>query len=198
MAKERRIQEILPHLVLADDASGALECASLLAGLSLDVVVCLGASPELAYENAFVVADTGSRHLTPAAAGDGIRNWLRHPHHRVFKKTDSTLRGNIAAELLALPAPCVIYVPAYPAVGRTVRGGCLFVHGMPLAETPFATDPRQPVRGSRVADLFPAGTRLHLAADAEDLGHLVRSGAEGILICDASVGSSCLSTASRS
>ena len=173
-------------LVLADDATGALECASLLAGLGLDTVLSLEPSPpDQPYSQAYVVVDTASRHLAPAQAARHVRAWLTHPHERVFKKTDSTLRGNIAAELMALSAGCLAYLPAYPAVGRTVRDGRLYVDGIPVAETAFGSDARQPVRSSAAADLFPAGTPVSFAADDRALKGLLTSGRQGILICDA-------------
>ncbi len=58
-----------------------------------------------------------------------------------FKKIDSTLRGNVGAELAALHealAPCVIVcTPALPEEGRTVRGGALLVAGEPVMATPY-------------------------------------------------------------
>ena len=58
----------------------------------------------------------------------------------VYKKVDSLLRGNVAAEIRAaagaLGAPggpaLAVVAPAFPATGRTVRGGVLYVHGEPL------------------------------------------------------------------
>ena len=57
----------------------------------------------------------------------------------IYKKTDSTLRGNIAAELRALadlfPTWRIGYAPAYPALGRTVKNGVLYVDDVPVSET---------------------------------------------------------------
>jgi uncharacterized protein YgbK (DUF1537 family) len=47
-----------------------------------------------------------------------------------------------------------VYVPAYPALGRTVTDGELHVDGVPLTETAFAEDPRHAARSSSVIDLF--------------------------------------------
>jgi uncharacterized protein YgbK (DUF1537 family) len=78
----------------------------------------------------------------------------------VYKKTDSTLRGNIGAELAALVeasagAP-LLYAPAYPPMGRTVREGTLFVDGIPVGETWIAKDPLNPVRESYIPALLSA------------------------------------------
>lgn len=145
-----------PHgVVLADDATGALECASLLATLGLAATVTLHPHPRTLPPGVLVV-DTHTRHATPMDAHALIESWANHAP--LYKKTDSTLRGNITAELLALPPP-VFYVPAYPAVGRTVQFGILSVHGIPVHLTEFAADPRQPVISSDLLHLFP-GARL--------------------------------------
>ena len=173
-------------LVLADDATGALECASLLAGLHLDVELTL--LPAQAACRGICVADTESRHLPPEQAAGRIRQWLEAAGPvRVFKKTDSTLRGNIAAELTAMLDRPIVYIPAYPALGRTVREGILFVHGVPIAESEFAEDARNPVRSSRVADLFPPD-RIESIPDAAALSAALRDTSPRILICDAVTG----------
>ena len=55
----------------------------------------------------------------------------------LYKKIDSTLRGNVAAELAAArvalgPRRPILVAPAFPAQGRTVKNGCVFVDGKPL------------------------------------------------------------------
>ena len=166
-------------LVLADDATGALECASLLAGLGCPVTLRLAPGSGEGVE----VVDTESRHLPAEQAAARVREWLR-PGVPVFKKTDSTLRGNIAAELGALlgDGP-VVYLPAYPALGRTVRGGRLFVSGVPVNETEFARDARQPVREAGIADLFTDLTEN--IPDAPALATALARPERRVLICDA-------------
>ena len=125
-------------LVLADDLTGALEAGVLLEGAA----VVLHSAPE----GGAVVIDTESRHLAPDQAGRAIAAWIEQiPAELIYKKTDSTLRGNIGAELAALPPGRIHYAPAYPRLGRTVRGGKLFVNGEPVERTPFARDPLDPV-----------------------------------------------------
>lgn len=125
-------------LVLADDLTGALECGVLIEG----AVVTLGAPVDAETP----VVDTETRHVAPEAARDAIRRLTEQfPAELFYKKTDSTLRGNIGAELAALPPGCIHYAPAYPRLGRTVRHGRLFVDGVPVEQTAFARDPRGPV-----------------------------------------------------
>jgi len=125
-------------LVLADDLTGALEAGVLLEGAS----VALHSAPE----GAAVVIDTESRHLPPEQARRRVSAWIEQiPAELIYKKTDSTLRGNIGAELAALPPGRIHYAPAYPRLGRTVRGGRLYVNGEPVEHTAFARDPLSPV-----------------------------------------------------
>src|SRR5205823_12867102 len=103
--------------------------------------------------------DTEPRHSSPQVAGREVRRFVQqtgpvHPR-LIYKKTDSALRGNIAAELRALaelyPQWRIGYAPAYPALGRTVNQGVLYVDGVPVADTEFARDTLNPVRSSSVS-----------------------------------------------
>lgn len=107
-------------------------------------VVTLEADPVEADCDALVV-DTATRHADASAARLRVERLARRfPAEFVFKKTDSTLRGHIAAEfqglLAARPESRLVYAPAYPAQGRTVRDGVLYVKGRPLEQTEYARD----------------------------------------------------------
>ena len=170
-------------LVLADDATGALECASLLAGLGIGAAIAFAAKSMLA--EGVLVVDTESRHLAAAEAGERVERWAAQGDRCIFKKTDSTLRGNIGAELLALLSQGpVVYLPAYPALGRTVRHGHLYVDGIAVHKTEFGQDLRHPVRTSAIAELFPALT-TELIPDVASLQIALTSGRRKVLICDA-------------
>jgi uncharacterized protein YgbK (DUF1537 family) len=137
-------------LVLADDLTGALESGVLLEGAA----VSLHAAPE----GEAVVIDTETRHAEAAQARRIIEAWIKQiPAELIYKKTDSTLRGNIGAELAALPGGRIHYAPAYPRLGRTVRDGRLFVNGTPVEETAFAGDPLNPVLDGRIRHLLAPG-----------------------------------------
>src|SRR5690348_4621232 len=123
-------------LVLADDLTGALEVGGKLRSCGVNVLV--RTYPNLEYScadrdvTAFVI-DAETRHLNEAAAAKRtleLALFARNQcFHYIYKKTDSTLRGNIAAELGALattfPTCSIVYVPAYPKMGRTVKNGVL-------------------------------------------------------------------------
>jgi uncharacterized protein YgbK (DUF1537 family) len=126
-------------LILADDLSGAADCAIAFACAGRRTAVTLTTSP--ASSAAEVVAvDTDTRRMSPAEAArcTGAAWQAQHaPGRRLYKKIDSTLRGNWAAEVAALQplAGLAIVAPAFPATGRTVSDGRVFVRGVPLEST---------------------------------------------------------------
>ena len=100
----------------------------------------------------------------------------------LFKKTDSALRGHVHLELRALIEESryeqVMYMPANPSMGRTIRGGRYFVNGLPIDQTDFSRDPEFPATTANVAaaiDVMP-GSRLRIcdAEDAQDVHRTVK------------------------
>jgi uncharacterized protein YgbK (DUF1537 family) len=165
---------------LADDLTGALEVGAKFAASGIPASV----STTLAWDHDAPVSviDTETRHVPPAQASEIVNRLAREAAgvRLLYKKTDSTLRGNIGAELAALaaafPGTHVAFSPAYPLMGRTVRNGMLLVHGVPVSETEFARDPLNPVRVSHVPSLvgecvqvFDAETDVEVARIACDL-----------------------------
>jgi uncharacterized protein YgbK (DUF1537 family) len=129
--------------------------------------------------------------LQPAGAARRVQQLsqvaYREGFRLVYKKTDSTLRGNIGAELAALikayAGSPLLYVPAYPRLGRTVINGSLWVDGVLVGATAFAADPLNPVSESHIPTLLAAQCGVPLRSGS--LKELADSAAEGIAICDA-------------
>lgn len=105
---------------------------------------------------------------------------------RLYKKVDSTLRGAFRAEVDAARQAwrddaIAVVCPAFPATGRTVRGGVLYVDGRPVTETSAATDPVTPVTESHIPTLLGAAqleaidgeTAAALAARIQQAGAVV-------------------------
>jgi D-threonate/D-erythronate kinase len=128
-------------VIIADDLSGAADCAIGFASAGRRTVVTLDVARSQAGIDAEVMAaDTDTRRLTAAQAAQRTRDaWqtLRAPGRHLYKKIDSTLRGNWAAEVAALQelAGLAIVAPAFPATGRTLSRGRVYVHGAPLEST---------------------------------------------------------------
>lgn len=149
--------------MVADDLTGAAEMGVLLVAHGLRTVVAFDPVDSGLTCDAIVI-DTESRHLRPSEAAARVQAataYLRsRGAGRLFKKVDSTLRGNVEGELRAF-APDVIFTPAYPAHGRIVRDGVLYVNGIAWAETVFAREGR------------PPGRAMHEASTDDDLQRLI-------------------------
>lgn len=181
-------------LAIADDLTGALEAGAKFSGHGLAATVLTDyenyedkAAPPLSMA---LVFDTETRHVSrQQAAGRMLMlqsQFARWPAAIRYKKTDSTLRGNICAELQVLasmhPAGSIVYCPAYPAMGRTVRDGQVYVDGVALNGTPFRDDPLNPVTSSCVASLFRTGCSLPIHNVAPRALQL--SSEPSVYICD--------------
>lgn len=153
--------------VIADDLTGANDTGVQFAKQGLKTTVLMGAQlPPGMIEEDVVVVDSRSRSLTPEEAYRkvaGMAELIRGGgFHTVFKKIDSTLRGNIGPEIDAIMDTCgqelAVVAPAFPKNGRTVVGGYLLVHGVPVEATEAARDPRCPVTESHIPTLFSGQT----------------------------------------
>lgn len=161
-----------PVVVIADDLTGACEIAGVAWRHGIRAVVTLGSAPSKFDEGALVI-DTETR-LEPAArAARTLRSIGRavakYPGARIFKKTDSALRGPLRAEVEtladALKLEQIVLVPANPGLGRAVQSGRYTINGVPLNETAFARDPHHPARSADVRELLgPEGKRPVLSA----------------------------------
>ena len=126
-------------LILADDLTGAADCAAAFLRSSPEVVVALHARARV---HAPVLAiDLDTRGLAEDVAVARVRQAFSSRRARaagiLYKKIDSTLRGHVAAELAAArqalgPRRPILVASAFPAQGRTVKNGCVFVDGKPL------------------------------------------------------------------
>ncbi|MBV9998987.1 MAG: four-carbon acid sugar kinase family protein [Verrucomicrobia bacterium] len=146
-------------VIVADDLTGAADCGAVYTEAGLDTVVVFGEvlrAWDCAADVTAVDADT--RRAPPELAATVTERIVRElcsgsPAPILYKKIDSTLRGNFAVEIAAArraygdsrgsakagpatisPAPFTIVAPAFPATGRTTRDGRMFVQGVPMEE----------------------------------------------------------------
>jgi len=113
--------------IVADDLTGACDTGAAFPGA---VVVLREPSPRAEV----MVFSTDSRGLEPGDAADVVASlWRRLPPADVYyKKIDSMMRGNVGAELAAIPLRPAILCPAFPEQGRVVRGGVAWPAGVDL------------------------------------------------------------------
>lgn len=156
------------NLLLADDLTGC--CDAAVKFLTPSNTVRIALAPASAASCAvpargMLAVNTDSRALpAPESArinyqvAQRLKGELKGPSDLVYKKLDSTLRGNpgpeIAAIADALGSDAAIIAPAAPSLGRTVRNGVLAVNGVPLARTVFGKDPGSPMLHSEVGEIL--------------------------------------------
>ena len=116
--------------LLADDLTGALDASAPFAMRGLSTVVALhteALGEALASGAEIVGVSTNSRDMTPEAATAAVAAAITAlpADVAIFKKVDSRLKGNIAAELDAIPYNRSLVIPAIPAFKRWMRHGHL-------------------------------------------------------------------------
>ncbi|MEM9782915.1 MAG: 3-oxo-tetronate kinase [Pseudomonadota bacterium] len=155
---------------IADDFTGATDLANTLVGEGMSVVQVIGVpGPETQIGDADAVVVALKSRTAPvaeaAAQSLAALAWLRArgAGQIVFKYCstfDSTPQGNIGpvadALLGALGGDFAIVCPAFPANGRTIYKGVLFVGDVPLAESSMRDHPLTPMRDSSLIRLMEA------------------------------------------
>jgi uncharacterized protein YgbK (DUF1537 family) len=150
--------------VIADDFTGACDAGIQFRKCGLETVVLADVEKIRKHKAAtdVVVVDTETRNLDPKVAYDKVKQTLKTFQKfgikLVYKKIDSTLRGNVGAELNAVLDETlikgVLVAPSYPQQGRTVVNGQAYVKGVPLEKTEFAYEFLSPVKDSHVQTLI--------------------------------------------
>jgi uncharacterized protein YgbK (DUF1537 family) len=146
--------------IIADDLTGACDSAVGFARTGRTAAVAFhpltGALPEAQV----VAVDADSRSLGAGVAADraGAATRALRTAPLLVKKLDSTLRGQVAAELgSALAASgrqTAIVAPAFPAYGRTTVGAVQLLDGRPVHEGAAGRDPISPARCSDLAEIL--------------------------------------------
>jgi len=189
-------------LIIADDLSGAADCGIACTTSGLDTVVLLGETPHPVRAEAVAVdADTRRKPAAEAAAETArIVRAYAAPGQILFKKLDSTLRGNIAAEVAATLSTrralhgkaVAVMAPAFPATGRTTSRGHQLLHGVKLEHTELWTG--EAIEGVahipvmlQASGLRAAALHLDVVRDEHGLrGALAKAAAShDVIVCDA-------------
>ena len=181
--------------IVADDLTGAMDSSGYFASRGFSTVVVL--APGFPATADVVVITTNSRADDPSTASEKVRQAVRSLAGRVvYKKIDSTLRGNIGVELEAameeLACKKAIVAPAFPAVGRTTVNGVLLVDEVGVAETQFANDPISLVKESHIPSLLGQTTKCrvgcvgveHINRGPESLYREISGMPQDIVVCD--------------
>lgn len=159
-------------IIVADDLTGANVSNSLLAKNGLKV----GSIDTLNDVNNFGKYDalgfhTDSRGDEPQIAYQKVFNYtkkLKDDDISFYnKRIDSTLRGNIGAEIDGMLDALgddytAMVIPAFPSSGKIVVGNFMLVDGVMLEDTDVKNDPTSPVTSSRVAEIIQKQTKKNV------------------------------------
>jgi uncharacterized protein YgbK (DUF1537 family) len=135
--------------VLADDLTGAFDTGVQFRSWGFSVEVLIGDVKDASkLSSDIVVVDTESRLLNKEDAFRRVylstEKLMQYGVERVYKKVDSTLRGNIGAELDAAmeasKAGFAFFAPAYPTYGRTTLSGKQLVDNSPVENTEYVDE----------------------------------------------------------
>ncbi|MCO5092492.1 3-oxo-tetronate kinase [Bosea sp. (in: a-proteobacteria)] len=156
--------------VIADDMTGATDVALMLSRAGMRTVQVIGAPSAgagLPEADAVVVALKSRTNPVVEAVADSLaaceallKGGARQILFKYCSTFDSTAEGNIGpvanALMERLGAKRAIICPAFPANGRSIYQGCLFVGALPLHESPMKDHPLTPMRDSNLMRLMSA------------------------------------------
>ena len=162
--------------IIADDLTGANDTALQfkLNGADTNILLHTDIEPTSAdCQQAWAIA-TESRNISPQEAFDKVKVATQLFVDKInpdffYKKIDSTVRGNIAVEVLSmlevLEWDAAIIMPAFPQEGRITVGGYHLLKGVPIERTEMARDPHSPIYESHLPTLL----KQQLGENLEDL-----------------------------
>ena len=151
--------------IVADDLTGANDTALQfkLNGADTNILLNKNIEPKLSsYEQAWAIS-TESRNIAPEEAFEKVKAAVAMFVEKInpdyfYKKIDSTVRGNIAVEVLSmldvLGWDAAVIMPAFPQEGRTTVGGYHLLKGVPIERTEMAIDPHSPITESHLPTML--------------------------------------------
>ncbi|MFC4244986.1 four-carbon acid sugar kinase family protein [Gryllotalpicola reticulitermitis] len=128
--------------IVADDLTGAGDCAVKFADAGWQVELNFGGRVDALAPAAAVAMTTDVRPLSETDASTrtaaAVTELIRAGAERLYLKIDSTLRGSVRGQISGAlaawttvePGAFAVVCPAYPAMGRTVVNGELFVYDL--------------------------------------------------------------------
>ncbi len=166
----RKSAAMIKLLVIADDLTGSIDTGVQFAQQGIATLVTVDRELKLnhlAPDLQVLVVDAESRHLSPDDAARRVRKIAESARKQdvkyFYKKTDSTLRGNVGAELDAVitasGCDALSFIPAFPKTSRYTRNGFQFIGDKLLHQTQYGSDPLDPVKSSFIPEILGSQTR---------------------------------------
>ncbi|SHF28589.1 Uncharacterized conserved protein YgbK, DUF1537 family [Thermoanaerobacter uzonensis DSM 18761] len=155
--------------IIADDLTGASDTGVQFAkkGLKTSVIFDIDNLYEDSKDTDIIVIDTDSRAISPFEAYQKVKETSQKlkniGYTQIYKKIDSTLRGNLGIEIDAImdvfDFDFAVIAPAFPQMGRTTVEGKHFLYGKPIDQTEISKDPKSPVKESNILSLLSYQTK---------------------------------------
>lgn len=145
---ERVEISVMPRaLIVADDLTGATDTAHAFAKRGYETRVQVDPEND-SLDSTVLAVNTDSRYVNPETATGRVRRAIEATDASVvYKKVDSTLRGNVLAEIRAAMGcgfDFGLFVPVSPPIGRVTASGYHLVDGCLVTDTEYADDPNGP------------------------------------------------------
>jgi D-threonate/D-erythronate kinase len=163
--------------VIADDLTGALDSGLQVRNSGEEVSVLfrthriIQKTPGISGNASCVFFfDTESRNCSSRAARRRLLRTLSHIEYAkasiIYKKIDSTLRGNIGVELDTLlkrgACELIVVAPALPFNERVTIDGIHYVKGVELKKTEMAKDLHAPIESSSIPEILSASSSVQV------------------------------------
>ncbi|WP_181033695.1 four-carbon acid sugar kinase family protein [Arthrobacter sp. SX1312] len=181
--------------IAADDVTGATDSVVQFSRAGWSSRLLLGELlPTSAVPGGALAMNSDARALDTASArtatAGAVADLAAAGADRLYLKIDSTMRGSVPAQVAGAldawqerhPGCFAVVCPAYPAMGRTVDGGLLRVHGEPVEDSPAGHDPVTPVPTSDFSQLLPGTTTISLSGAPEQDAQALREAANGRVV----------------
>lgn len=153
-------------VIVADDLTGANDTALQFKNNGADTNIILNKDdiqkPKEYCAQAWAIS-TESRNIDAQSAFERVKDAVEFMSKELnpdyfYKKIDSTVRGNIAVEILStlevLGWDGAVVIPAFPQEGRITVGGYQLLKGVPIERTEMAMDPHSPITESHLPTLL--------------------------------------------
>lgn len=172
--------------IIADDLSSCTDCGIQIARDGLQTYVVLDRQQDATALGGYdvIAVDTDSRAVSADVAYRRVAEaagFVQQTSKAFYKSLDSTLRGNLGAEVDAvmdvIGFDFAAVAPAFPLYGRTTAAGIHYLHGQRIDETEFGFDPQSPVKDADLVRLFASQSRRSVGLI--ELG-VVREGAAAV------------------
>ena len=166
-------------IIIADDLTGAADTGLQFAKKGLATLVLSSYThikmstqdfPEEVFESVPVlVINTGSRGFMAKKAYKAVQDVFKFIKKRalIYKKVDSTLRGNIGSEIDAVMditgKELAVFSAAYSKFKRYTIGGIHQLGYIPLSSTEFSKDPINPIKVSNIMEIIGKESKKKVA-----------------------------------